>query len=498
MKSTELPAHLFVHGWVRSLLAVLVAVGIVAYAIYLSSMVAPYAGGSDSSGYLSNARLLSQGKFHSEPRLLADQKADEFGEMSNIPLGFILRKDGHMAPTYPTGYSLQLALVAAFTGWENAAIYLNVLTALASGWLLFAFSRKLGINQIISLGGVALLWLCPLFLFSAVQPMSDLSALFWTLAALYWALVSGERWQFSLLSGLALGVAVLVRPTNVLIVPAILVALGRKPRLWLMTALAAFPGVAFFGYYNWRLYGAPWVTGYRSVSSSFSTEFFSHNAAHFLHWIPILLSPLAAIALVAPFTVAGKQRGIMALAAWTLVLGGFYSFYYNSGETWWYLRFILPAFPALIIAMLAVFESIRRQGKSRRILAAAIVTILFLFGVTWEAGEIHPLDVQNLKGNEQSYPTAAAWAKKNLPPNSAVFCMQVSGAFFYYTDFLLLRWDQILPVNYGPLLQSLAREHRPAYAALFAFEQSDAFARIGGHWNKLATVGQVTFWQRQP
>jgi hypothetical protein len=492
------PTRLPGSGWLRKITITLMAAGVVGYVIYLANLIAPYAVGSDSSGYLNNARLLSEGKFYTSPRLLAGQSPTQFGEMSNVPLGFTLRKDGHMAPTYPTGYPLQLAAIAVFSDWNHAAIYLNALTALASGWLLYAFSRKLGLNAGIALGGVALLWCCPLFLFSTFQPMSDLSALCWTLAALYWALIARERWQFGILSGLALGIAILVRPTNVLLTPSILVAMGIRPRQWLATALSAFPAVAFFCYYNWRVYGSPWVTGYGSVASSFSTGFLPHNLAHFLHWIPILLSPVVVIALAAPFTPSGKQRGFAALVTWVATLGGFYTFYYNSGETWWYLRFILPAFPALIVALLAVFEAGWRSAKFPRRVTAVVIGALLLFGVGWEKRQIVPLDVLNLKGNERSYPDAAQWAKKNLPANSVIFCMQVSGAFLYYTDFLLLRWDQILPVNYGPLMQSVARDNRPVYAALFGFEMPDAFDRIGGHWIKLSTVGQVTFWQRQP
>ncbi|HEY4248760.1 MAG TPA: hypothetical protein VGM64_18200 [Lacunisphaera sp.] len=74
----------------------------------------------------------------------------------------------------------------------------------------------------------------------------------------------------------------------------------------------------------------------------------------------------------------------------------------------------------------------------------------------------------------------------------------MSSAFLYSTDILLFRWEQILPMNYRPLLQSLAPDHRPVYAALFEFEQPNALERIGGHWRKLATIGHVNFWHRQP
>jgi Dolichyl-phosphate-mannose-protein mannosyltransferase len=483
--------------WLRFLLCGLVIAGIAWYAFYLVRYIAPYAGGSDSSGYFNNARLLSEGRFYTEPRLLQGETPGVFGEFSNVPLGFTLRKDGHMAPTYPTGYPLQLIVAACF-GWDNAATILNLVTALVSGLFLYAYSRKLDVNVGIALGGVALLWLCPLFLFSAVQPMSDLSALGWSLAVLYWALLARDKWQYSLFSGVALGIAILVRPTNALLAIPVLVALGLRPRLWFATGLACLPGVAFFCFYNWRVYGHPLMTGYGAVSSAFSVDFFRHNLTHFAHWIPLLLSPLALLAFIAPFTNAGRQRGLLVLATWAVILIGFYTFYYHSGETWWYLRFILPAFPFFIVAALTVLETICRLGKSRPLITATALAAVLISSGRWEQKQILPLDVPYIKSNERSYPDAAHWAKEHLPKNSVIFCMQVSGAFFYYTDFILLRWEQILPVNYGPVLEMVAREKRPVYAALYAFELPDALERVGGQWTKISTVGQVSFWQRQP
>jgi hypothetical protein len=74
--------------------------------------------------------------------------------------------------------------------------------------------------------------------------------------------------------------------------------------------------------------------------------------------------------------------------------------------------------------------------------------------------------------------------------------MQVSGAFFYYTDFLLIRWDKITRDQAAALLTAVGGQQRPVYAALFPFETSEALEKFGGHWTKLRTIGQVTFWQR--
>ncbi len=484
-------------AWLRPVFTGLLAAAIAGYAIYLARYSSPYAGGADSSGYINSARLLSQGRLFTLPRVLPGHLAGEFGDLSVVPLGFALRPGGRMAPTYPTGYPLQLVAAAVF-GWARAATVVNVMTALAGGFLLFAYCRRLGLNTGLALGGMALLWLCPLLLFAALQPMSDLSALCWSLAALYCALGARDGWIWGLLCGLATGIAILVRPTDLLLVVPVMVALGFRPRAWLAVGLGSLPATAFFCFYNWRVYGSPLVTGYGDVWGAFRAEYLPHNLAYLALWIPTLLSPVITLALAAPFLPAVRRRGYVVLAVWFATLTGFYAFYYHTGETWWYLRFILPAFPVLIVAALVVLDTAWRAAKSRPVPAAAALVVLLILAAGWQQRQILRLDVLHLEKSERTYPAAARWAQQNLPPKSAIFCMQVSGAFFYYTDFLLLRWDQIAPEKFAPLLDAVARQDRPVYAALFPFETADAQERIGGHWTKLATEGQVTFWQRQP
>lgn len=485
--------------WLRAVLIGFAGVAGAAYLITLAAHISPHAGGADSSGYLNSARMLGHGKFLTPARTLPGHAATEFGEMTFQPLGFRIQPaTGQIAPTYPIGFPLHLFAAARIAGWHNAAIVVNVVTVLVSGGLFWALARRLGLQPIWAGAGVALLWLCPLFLFSALQPMSDLLALAWSLAVLYCALRAKDHWAWALACGISLGLAVLVRPTNALLAVPVGVALGFHWRSYLAVGLGGLPGAAAFAFYNWRVYGSPVLTGYGDVSSAFSREFLSHNLAHFARWIPALLSPVIMLVLAAPFLPAARQRGYGMLAAWWVTLTGFYSFYYNSGETWWYLRFILPAFPALILGSLAVLATSAQAFRVRTRLGLVAVSGVLLFAAGWQIRQIQHLAVMTFEQGERNYPDAAHWAQKNLPANSAIFCLQVSGAFYYYSDFMMVRWDQVAAGQYAALHAALAEQQRPIYAALFPFETPEALDKIGGHWTKLTTIGQVTFWQRQP
>lgn len=476
----------------------LLAICFLGYAAFLAGYSASYAAGSDASGYFNSARLLGEGRFQADMRVPFGHPHTEFGLMAFQPLGFIIdENEPHMAPTYPTGLPLHLLVASWLVGWRHAATLVSIFAALGSGLVLWSLARRLELTPGWAAAALALLWLCPLTLFASLQPMSDQLALLWSLTALAAALRGREQLRWCLLAGLATSLAVLVRPTDALIVLPLALALGRNLRRYLLLVLGGLPGGVFFCYYNWQVYGSPLATGYGNISTAFSAGFAPHNLAHFARWIPALLSPLVGAALAAPFMQAARRRELAVLGLWAGLLIGFYVFYFHSGETWWYLRFILPAFPVLILAALVVLQRLWRLIPSPRGARAMFATVL-VFGVAWQLQLNRRLDVLDIPVGESYYLDTANWAKRYLPPASALFCMQMSGSLYFYTPFMLVRWDQVTVARLPELLAALRQEKRPVYAVLYDFENREALERLGGRWKPIATVRHVTFWQLDP
>lgn len=483
LPASRLPLFLYLAG------LLLLAAG---YAWFLRQHIAPFAGGADSSGYLNSAALLRAGRFSTPVPVLPGHGVDDFGRLAQQPLGFTSRTSpGWMSPSYPLGLPLHLAAFSFLSGLEQAAIPLNICSALAGGGLLYLFARRLGLPHTLALSGLAMLLLCPLFLFSALQPMSDLLALVWTLAALYAAVRAREKPGWAWFCGLAVALAVLVRPTNLLLALPVMLALGSRWRDYLRVAAGGLAGAVLLAWYNREVYGTLFTTGYGDIRSSFGGEFVPHNLAHFARWITTLLTPFIVTGLAVPFLKTARRREFAVLGSWAVVLIGFYAFYYHSGETWWYLRFILPAFPVLILAALSGLHALTADLRQRTIIWGVLLTIC----LTWETSMLQRLEVLNLKTGEATYAEAGGWVRTHLPPGTAILCMQVSGAFHYYTDSLIFRWDL---AEMKPLLQALGEQHRPVYAVLFDFEEQPARQRVGGSWTKLAHIGQATVWQIEP
>ena len=186
------------------------------------------------------------------------------------------------------------------------------------------------------------------------------------------------------------------------------------------------------------------------------------------------------------------------LAAWALVLPVFYLFYSFTHETWWFLRFVLPAFPPLLVASLLVARALAARFKliwQTRWLALGIVLVLVYDGACF-----HRLHVASTGRNERLYRETAAWMQEHLPAGALVASMQTSGALFYYTQFTFFRWDEVSPADFQRIAGACAASHVPVYAALFPFEidkdSPTSFQKhLGSAWTQIGALRHVSIWR---
>lgn len=467
-----------------------------AYLWFIRIHTSPYAVASDASGYLNLARLLDHGELTPSVGHIEGLHPPDWDYYYQQPLGFTVdRQSGIMTPTYPVGLPLQLWLASRVVGLEYASMLLNVALAAASGWLMVGLGRALGLSWAWALAGAAVLWACPLFVLHNLQPMSDVPAMVWCMAAVLCALHSRERWGWGLAAGAGMAMAVLVRPSNLLLIVPLAAIFGLRWRTWAAFTAGGLPGALFLAWFNLQLYGTAFTTGYGDVRSAFSSEFVPHNTAHVLLWTLKLLSPAWAVALVGLVWLKRQVMGASLLLCWTAVFFGFYVFYYHTGETWWYLRFLLPVFPALILlGLFGARALLDRFAPANRRLAIAIpvlaATLLFQMHLSRD------LHVTDVKHSDLLYVKLADWMRQHAPSDAIVLQMQTSGAFLFYTDFTVVRWDLPPPDAQHRLFAAARASGRPVYAALFDFEEKEAFAgRLTGDWREVIRIERAAIWQ---
>jgi hypothetical protein len=218
------------------------------------------------------------------------------------------------------------------------------LAATSAVWLCYLVARELGLSAGLAAAGAIILGVFPVFLFTSVQTLSDTPATAWSLATLFAALRSRGHRAWAVAAGASLAMAVLVRPTNLLLGPALLVLLGLDWRRLALFVLGGLPGAAWLAFYNHALYGHPLRSGYGGdIFAAFALSHGAPTALHFAKWLALLLPAVVLILPFAALTRGGtRRREWLALTLAFAAITGCYAFYEVSHEVWWCLRFILP------------------------------------------------------------------------------------------------------------------------------------------------------------
>ncbi len=490
----------------------LLVVAATAYAAFLLWYHCPYAGGSDSSGYLNSARLLLEGKITTQPRLVPGASTALQDPLHFVAPGFRLTlKQPGVSPTYPIGLPLHLAAAGLVVGLEHAATLVNLLAAAALAGLLYHCAREFGVRPNWSAGLVVLFLLSPLTLFLTLQPLSDQLATVWAVAVVFCALRADRHPGWAAAAGLALAVAVLVRPTNLLLFLPAAVALPRRLRPWLAFLGAGLPGAAFLAFYNHTLHGAPWSTGYGSLGYLVDRAYIWVTLRHYAIWLPVVATPLSLAALALPWLELERRKKAV-LLTWAGSLLLFYAGYYCTHEAWWYLRFILPALPAVGIAATLALQAVPYPGwlisahplaagaaapATGRGLRITLPPLLLVFAALWLVAWNRHFHISTVELEERPYRQVGRWAAEEMPANAVLCADQVAGAVIFYSDKPFVRPDRFTPASYARFNAFLTARNLELYAALFAYEEPDVFqTHMPGRWEPVQRFRQVTIWRR--
>lgn len=461
------------------------------------------AGGSDSHCYLQQARNLATGTTRlREP--LGRQVPWPAADLTFAPAGFVpsVLEAGASVPICPPGFALVLApfvLASTFNLLGSVGERLPFLVVpLAGGWavwLTWLIGRRAG-GSVVGVSAAALLACSPIFLYQIVQPMSDLPA-----AALWLAAISALLdWTPAgrVRSGLMAGLALLVRPN--LLPLAIVLGLfstlgafrGEGPRgaLAAATAFAAglLPGVLAILGLQWTTYGSPLRTGYGDLGALFSIDHVVPNIGRYLGWLYDAHGPALGLALMAPFlarnhrapdarafaAAPGPRWTTALLCAFSLVTLGCYLPYIEF-DVWWYIRFLLPAIPLLLVLTVTTLWYALRWAPPAlgRVGMALLVTAI---GTTWLRGPEAGLALQ-LQRLERHFVDAGHVATR-LPETAVVLTVADSGGVRFHGRRSTLLWESLDPAWFDRALDALRQQGRQPYLLLEVTEVEAFKARF--------------------
>jgi hypothetical protein len=463
------------------------------------------AGGSDSSCYLNQARLFRSGTTHIEQPLVSRAPWPR-AEWTFTPAGHVPSAVGRdiIVPMCPPGLPLLMTVAGVVRGGEFLVV--PCAGALAV-WLTFILGRRLDSPRTGAAAAV-LLACSPSVLFQVVQPMTDVAAMAWWLLAAVLAIGWREGQSRPFASGLAAAMAVLTRP-NLLPLAAVIGAYvasgfsrtsrangppegGRHVLLRYITGFA--PGLALLAVLQWKMYGSPIATGYGPAQDLFKIANILPNLQRYPRWLVETHTPAIAVALAAPLVMQRRAEAFLGLsiAATTLVL----YLPYQIFDDWYYVRFLLPALPWLIVLSLIVVDrAVSRVAGART--AAAMAAIAIGVGTLWiaTAQQRRAFELAQL---ERHFVEAGRFAADRLPANAAVLTVRHSGSVQYYSQRPTISWDTLEAGTLDRALEFLREQGLTPFLLLDTAEEStfrqqfDAASPIGRlDWPPLARVGRT-------
>src|SRR5438874_5511916 len=408
-----------------------------AYAVLIAVNVSHAAGGPDESGYMNEARLLGSGHARVEIEPLRVLKIDRSFAWTFTPYGFA-PSGRSMLPTYPPGYPVHMLIAASIVGWNIGPFVISPLAALLSIALMYALARELDLSKSYAIAAAAIFAAFPTLIMQAIQVMSDTLATMWALAAIVFALRSLRKPSLAFAAGIAFGIGVAVRPTNILL--AIPLASAMRFR-WTSIARAiagAIPIAIALMIFNAIVYGNPLTTGYGNVSYLLG---FGPCLREQSLWMMRLLPIVFPAGLLVIFDRKIDRWHRALLITWFAIFLGYYALW-PICDAWWYTRFLLPATPPLIIGALMLCRDLTSLIPQRRI-AQAVAIIVIVVMIFIPARQVRNLNIFDMKNGQQVYPGSVSTAERLMPRNAIVISGVLSGAFFNYSHRFTARYDQL-------------------------------------------------------
>ena len=466
------------------------------------------AGGADSYGYISQAELWRRGTLVVRQPIVRPTPwpyaADTWTPLGYRPSPHV--RDGYV-PLYAPGLPLLMAAAQAIAGF-CAAFAIVPLCGALTVWLTFVLGRQLFGPPRIALAGASLVAASPVFLYQLINAMSDVpTTAFWTLAVV----LAVTRRPFA--SGLAMAGAIAIRPNlaplAAIIAAWIWIAGGDRTERWgslLRFAAGTTPAVIGIAWLNARLYESPFTSGYGTTTDLYSVSYVTTNAANYLSWLmeaETVIVALAAFYIAVPaLAPPPRLRGTRLLAGGTIAAILLSYLFYRPFDVWWYLRFLLPMWPMMMLATAAGIAAIasRLAGSAdepRRAAIAIAVVVALVSAQHLRFLSAH--SVFDLGRTERKYVDVARFVAEHTEPDAVILSHQHSGSLRLYADRLTLRFDIL---DSGWLDRSLtwlqSGRHHP-YLVLDGREVEEFRLRFAGSragalaWPPIAELNGVVF-----
>ena len=441
------------------------------------------ASGADASGYVSQAALWRHGRLTIEQPLAA-RVGWPNADAAFAPLGYTAARHSHaIVPSYPPGLPVVMAAAQTVAG-ACAAYFVVPAAAGAAVWFCYVLGSRAR-SPAVGLIAALLLACSPVFVYQALMPMSDVpAAACWT-AAIALTLTrrsagATRHLAESAAAGCVAALAILIRPTLVPLAAVLAPFVARRAEHGSRQRVVAFAApvaaaCTAIGGLNLRLYGSALQSGYGALGSAFALRHVPLNIAHWRDWVVATETPLvvlvALVGMLVPLvaTAGPLSRRSAALFAASVVTVVVVYVGYEPFDEWTYLRFLLPAFPPLLVATASAIQWMLTRVPAA---IAATTTVVLVGGVCGHnLRYLATAGAGSLADAARRYVAVARFVSEQTPSNAVYISLQHSGSLRYYCGRPALRFDRI-DVDLDRALADLRRAGFQPYVVLEDWEET--------------------------
>ena len=456
-----------------AVVAILIATATLYAGIHWGSTTA---GGADSYGYVTEAGLFLNRHLTIHQDII---RRSPWPNAANTwaPLGY--RASPHDAdaivPLYAPGLPIMMAAAQSVGGFCAAFLIVPLCGALTV-WLTFVLGQQVFERGAVAAAAAALVAGSPVFLYQLMNPMTDVPVTAaWTLAVV----LSIAGWPVA--AGFVAGIALMIRPNLALVAIALLIWLTWTRRGAVRFSLGVAPFAAAIAAINASLYESALVSGYGTLRELYSLSYWWPNVRQFVTWTMTTQTPI--VLLASSYVIVPRWFPRSPVPSSRLLLVGVAAgvklsyLFYQPFDAWWYLRFLLPMWPIVMVLTAAAIDAVAsRLSRRPALVVAAASALLVLNGCRVAAAR----DAFAVGHAERRYVDVARFMDGHTDAAAVVLALQHSGTLRLYAGRLTLRFDQLDPAWLDRAIAFLDANGRHPYIVLEGDERALFARRFAG------------------
>ena len=151
---------------------------------------------------------------------------------------------------------------------------------------------------------------------------------------------------------------------------------------------------------------------------------------------------------------------------------------YGPFDDWWYLRFVIPAMPAIfVLGIDAVWQITAKAGPTFQVALTVLITGLTITHAIAYARQHSVFDIGE---GEQKYADVGRYLGQALPANAVVLASQHSGSIRYYSGLKTLKFELLDRVWLDRAIEYLKSTGTNPYIVLEGWEIPNFRRRFAG------------------